>query len=308
MRGEIVRGMSDMSGERGMSARGMSGASGMRGMGPHASHDPHASHAIPPPSLPAHAPAPRIIGAYGGYRRALSFGYACLIYHATTLFCSRNYSYKNDPLGKITGQMVGAARSARQNIVEGSSRAGTSKETELRLYDVAKGSLEELAGDYEAFLVDSGVAPWADDDSRRTALSALVIDPYEGSHSRHDFCEYVLAMRKRFAAFLESEDPIAAANAMLVVIDRACGLLHRQMQAIGEIFAGEGGFTERLSKARLAVRDAGDAAQGAPSCPDCGGPMRKMTARKGRNAGKPFWSCCDYPHCHGTRPWGKGAA
>ena len=78
-----------------------------------------------------------IIGAYGGYRKTLSFGFACLIYHATEAFCERNYSYRNDALGKTVGQMLGAARSARQNIVEGSSRAGTSKETELRLYDVA---------------------------------------------------------------------------------------------------------------------------------------------------------------------------
>ena len=88
-----------------------------------------------------------IVAKHGGYRRTLTFGYVCLVYHATEVFCERNFSYKNDPLGKTVGQMVGAARSARQNIVEGSSRAGTSKETELRLYDVAKGSLEELAGD-----------------------------------------------------------------------------------------------------------------------------------------------------------------
>ena len=262
---------------------------------PHASHAPRAAN-----------PRPRLIGAYGGYRKALSFAYVCLVYHATTLFCRRNYDYKNDALGKTTGQMVGAARSARQNIVEGSSRAGTSKETELRLYDVAKGSLEELAGDYEAFLIDADIAPWSDDDPCRETLSSLVIDPYDGSHSRHDYGEYMLSMRKRFAPFLEAEDPIAAANAILVVIDRACGLLHRQMVAIGDAFTDEGGFTERLSKARLAVRDARDSAA-APNCPECGGPMRKMVARKGRNAGKPFWSCCDYPHCQGTRPWGRGA-
>ena len=249
-----------------------------------------------------------IVAKHGGYRRTLTFGYVCLVYHATDVFCDRNFSYKNDPLGKTVGQMVGAARSARQNIVEGSSRAGTSKETELRLYDVAKGSLEELAGDYEAYLIDAGVAPWADDDSRHVAIASLVVDAYDGGFSRHDFGEYMLAMRKRFAPYLENEDPIAAANAILVIIDRACGLLHRQMQSIGEIFAGEGGFTERLSKARLAARDAEDASQGAPTCPDCGGPMRKMIARKGRNSGKPFWSCCDYPHCQGTRPWKGGAA
>ena len=99
-----------------------------------------------------------IIGHFGGYRKMYSFGWTCLIYHATTLFCRRNYNYKNDALGKTVGQMVGAARSARQNIVEASSRAATSKEQELKQLDVAKGSLDELAGDYEAFLVDAGEA------------------------------------------------------------------------------------------------------------------------------------------------------
>ena len=275
---------------------------------PHVSHVSHVSQVISSSHVP-HAvssqprdPRVKIIGAYGGYRKTLSFAYVCLIYHATTLFCRRNYDFKNDALGKTTGQMVGAARSARQNIVEGSSRAGTSKETELRLYDVAKGSLEELAGDYEAFLIDAGVSPWPSSDSRHSSLASLVVDPYSGSHSRHDYGEYILEMRSRFAPFLEAEDPIVAANSLLAVIDRTCALLHRQMGAIGDAFTEEGGFTERLSKARLAVRDAKDAAS-APVCPNCGGPMRKMIARKGRNAGKPFWSCCDFPHCQGTRPW-----
>ncbi len=251
------------------------------------------------------SPCVSIIGAYGGYRRTLSFAYVCLVYHATTLFCRRNFDYKNDALGKTTGQMVGAARSARQNIVEGSSRAGTSKETELRLDDVAKGSLDELAGDYEAFLIDAGVAPLAESDPWLKSLAALVLDPYTGPFSPHDYGEYILEMRKRFAPFLEAEDPISAANAILFVINRAATLLHRQMVAVGKEFAEEGGFTERLSRARLVVRDAKDTASGAPECPECGGPMRKMVARKGRNAGRPFWSCCDYPHCRGTRPYGQ---
>jgi hypothetical protein len=57
-----------------------------------------------------------IIAPYGGYRKTISFGMTCLIYHATTTFCRRNYNYKNDPLGKTSGQMIGAARSARQNL------------------------------------------------------------------------------------------------------------------------------------------------------------------------------------------------
>ena len=101
----------------------------------------------------------RIMGHFGGYRKMLSFSWTCLIYHATTLFCRRNYNYKNDLLGKTVGQMVGAARSSRQNIVEASFRAATSKEQELKQLDVAKGSLDELAGDYEAFLIDLNEVP-----------------------------------------------------------------------------------------------------------------------------------------------------
>jgi len=249
----------------------------------------------------------RLIAPYGGYRKTLAFGYVCLVYHATTLFCKRNYDYKSDPLGKTSGQMIGAARSARQNIVEGSSRAGTSKETELRLYDVARGSLEELAGDYEAFLIDAGQAPWSESDSRYRELAAMRLDAFSAEDDqRHLHGEYILAMRRRFAAWLEAEDPDVAANAQLVIINRAAALLHKQMASIGETFTEEGGFTERLSKARLEARDAQIAAEGAPKCPKCGGPMRKQVARKGRNAGNPFWSCCAYPNCQGTRPWGRG--
>ena len=113
-------------------------------------------------------------------------------------------------------------------------------------------------------------------------------------------------MRKRFASWLEAEDPIVAANSLLIVINRAASLLHKQMLAIGEAFTEEGGFTERLSKVRLEVRDAKQASS-SPRCPDCGGPMRKQVARKGRNAGNPFWSCTGYPSCDGTRRY-DGAA
>lgn len=248
-----------------------------------------------------------IVAKHGGYRRTLTFGYVCLVYHATKMFCERNFSYKNDPLGKTVGQMIGAARSARQNIVEGSSRAGTSKETELRLYDVAKGSLEELAGDYEAYLAGRGIVPWAASCLEAMRFKALKIDPYGGDlgeNARHDYVQYILEMRRRFAEFTEAEDPVAAANAILVMIDRACSLLSRQIASAGEEFREAGGFTERLSAARLEKRDAQIQASGAPDCPLCGKPMRKMIAKKGRNAGNAFWSCTGYPDCKGTRSFG----
>ena len=101
--------------------------------------------------------------------------------------------------------------------------------------------------------------------------------------------------------FLEAEDPIVAANAALMAIDQASKLLHRQMTSVSAAFREEGGFTERLSKARLETRDTQSSASMTPKCPRCGKPMRKMIARKGRNAGNPFWSCTGYPDCNGTR-------
>ena len=245
-----------------------------------------------------------IVGKHGGYRRTLAFGYTCLVYHATVRFCERNYSYKNDPLGKTSGQMIGAARSARQNIVEGSSRAGTSKKTELNLCDVAKGSLEELAGDYEAFLIDRNILPWASSDAEARRFKKMTIDPYKGDigeNSRHEYAEYILGMRQRFRDFFEAEDPVVAANSILMGIDRACALISRMIDAVGEEFRNGGGFTERLSAARLEKRDEQVQAEDVPLCPKCGAPMQKRFAKKGRNAGNPFWSCSGYPDCKGTR-------
>lgn len=246
-----------------------------------------------------------VIGKAGGFRKTLSFGLTCLVYYATEVFCRRNFNLKNDPLGKTFGQMVGAARSAKQNIVEGSSRAGTSRETELRLYDVAKGSLEELAGDYEDFLITRGELPWRENDPKAIKARNLEFDVFEAHDDlRHNFAAHLMEMRRHFASAIENEDPVVAANALLVTIDRACSLLRRQMDRLGEEFREQGGFTEHLTKVRLEHRNEAFADDvDVPKCPKCGGPMRKQMAKKGANAGNPFWSCAAYPNCNGTRKW-----
>ena len=169
----------------------------------------------------------------GGFRKMFSFGYACLVYHATSTFCKRFFPWKADPLGKTSGQMVGAARSARQNIVEASSRAGTSKETELKLLDVAKGSLAELQGDYEAFLTDANETVWSKNDPRRREVAALDLDGFALTDDvLHDFSVYILRMRARFAPWLENEDPVVAANSVIVAIERAKALRPVQPAAV----------------------------------------------------------------------------
>lgn len=249
--------------------------------------------------------AKRVLGRSGGYRRSYAFAMTCLIYHATTTFCRRNYSYRNDALGKTVGQMEGAARSARQNIVEGSERGATSKEQELRQYDVAKGSLAELAGDYEAFITDRRELVWSEQSAEYRAVKALRLDPFvETEDVVHRHSAYILAMRERYAPWLEDEDPLKAANALLVVIHMAMGMLRKQMEMLVDEIANAGGVSEALTKARLEVRDAARSVTASGErivCPKCGGPMRKRLCRRGVNAGQAFWSCARYPDCDGTR-------
>ena len=239
------------------------------------------------------------IGPSGGYRKMLSFGFTCLVYHATTRFCKRVYPWKDDPLGKTSGQMIGAARSARQNIVEASSRAGTSKETELRLLDVAKGSLEELLGDYEAYLVDNDQTVWSVADERWKAVTALPLDEFTATEDMlHEYSRYLIDMRVRFAPWLEHDDPFTAANALIAVIKRAESLLFRQMEKTSAVFGEEGGFRERMAKLRIEQRQACEAEKPPPpTCPACGKAMTIRKAKSGPSAGKPFWGCSGYPAC-----------
>ena len=236
-----------------------------------------------------------------GFRKMLSFRWTCLIYHATKVFCDRNFSYKNDALGKTSGQMNGAARSARQNIIEASSRAATSKEQELKQLDVAKGSLDELAGDYEVFLIDHDEVPWSIKDENYQAVKALELDEFQNTDDLdHDFGVYILEMRERCRPWLENENPIIAANSLLIVIRRACSLLTGQMRRTAEDFRKTGGFRENLTKVRLEYRDQ---QSNVPLCPKCNRPMRRLVAKRGPRAGQPFWSCTAYPECDGTRDW-----
>ena len=246
----------------------------------------------------------QIIGESGDFRTTRHFALACLIYHATCTFCRRTCGYRSDPLGKTSGQMIGAARSARQNIVEGSTCAGTSRETELRLHDVARGSLAELAGDYEAFLTERNELPWATDDALGRQLDAIPLDAYAGStgeDARREYTIYVQKMRKRFEAWLETPDSVLAAKSILRKIDEADKLLTRHICVLAEDFRENGGFRERLTAARLEWRDNETRAQGTPTCPKCGKPMRRKISSRGSNIGNAFWGCVDYPQCDGMR-------
>lgn len=98
----------------------------------------------------------RFIPRHGGYRRLLSYQKAEIVFDATVYFCDRFIGKRS----RTHDQMVQAARSGKQNIVEGSMASATSKETEIKLTNVARASLEELLADYQDFLRVRGLRLW----------------------------------------------------------------------------------------------------------------------------------------------------
>ena len=237
----------------------------------------------------------QIFNKSGGYRRLHSFNLATIVHLGTMSFCKRFIDWKEDPLGKTLGQMIGASRSGKQNIIEGSERAKTSAETEIKLTDVAKGSLAELLGDLEDYLASRGEIPWSIHDENHQAISAIKLEPFVYTDDvLHDYWVYLLREKRKFDPWLEHQDATVVVNALIVLVQRTLSLLGKQLQSQEAAFLESGGVRERMSAARLAARDAA-----VPNCPECGKPMRRRRSKKGD-----FWGCSAYPDCRGSRDIG----
>ncbi|MFA5203380.1 MAG: four helix bundle suffix domain-containing protein [Lentisphaeria bacterium] len=238
-------------------------------------------------------------GKSGGYRWLDSFVMASIVQLATIRFCGKFLNRSNDPCGRQYDQMTQAARSGKENLIEGSERTTTSKETEMKLTDVARASLCELRGDYETWLMLHGAVPWRRGAPEAKAVFSLRLDKPEYSDDlAHDSCAHILAQQRKFAQWLDSDDDIVVANTLLILISRTVNMLAHQLQALGDRFEQVGGFREKLAAVRVAERARQD---DAPVCPECGKPMHKRQARSGKNAGREFWGCTGYPDCKGVR-------
>src|SRR5437667_10825076 len=112
---------------------------------------------------------PGFIPPHGGYEKLKSYQMSELVYDATVKFCDRFI----DPRSRTHDQMVQAARSGNKNISEGSQISGTSKKIELKLVGIARGSLEELLGDYEDFIRQRGLTLWGKDHRMAVVVRRL---------------------------------------------------------------------------------------------------------------------------------------
>ena len=238
-------------------------------------------------------------GGTGGYFRLDSWVMANLVQLGTQRFCKQFLNRTNDPCGRLYDQMTQAARSGCANTAEGSARRATSKETEMRLTDVARASLAELAGDYIQWLLQQGKAPWGKETPEARAVYAVRLDaPAYGEDVVHDSCVHILAQQGKFARWFDSGKDEILANVMLILIARTINMLNHQMETQGEVFEREGGFREKLTTLRVEARAK---QQEAPRCPVCTKPMVQRTAKSGKNAGRTFWGCTGYPACTGVR-------
>ena len=119
------------------------------------------------------------IPQHGGYRHLITYQKAEIIYDGTVYFTKRFFG----KFDRTIDQMVQAARSGKQNIVEASMASATSKETEIKLTNVARASLEELKIDYKDFLRTNKLELW---DMAPPADQAVQGDqPHTGRYLRN---------------------------------------------------------------------------------------------------------------------------
>lgn len=176
------------------------------------------------------------IPKHGGYEKLVTFQKADIIFQGTVFFCNK-YISKFD---RTFDQMVQAARSGKMNILEGSMASGTSKETEIKLTNVARASLKELLEDYKDFIKIRKLTFWDKNHPYYAALTEkhLIVNP-----------TYELYQKG-----IESENPEVASNVLYSLTNITIYMLTQQLKRLEADFLKEGGLRERMTKARIEVR------------------------------------------------------
>jgi four helix bundle suffix protein len=172
----------------------------------------------------------------GSYRTFLAYRKAEVIYDLTYYFCGK-YLHRGD---RTIDQMVQAARSGKQNIIEGKEAARTSYETLLKLINVARSSLQELLADYEDYLRVRHLRQWPLDSAEVKAMRKLGREHNEGAY---------------FLSLAQTRSDEVVANMVIVLIYQADALLNGYFRKRYNDFLQEGGFRERLTRERLAHRN-----------------------------------------------------
>jgi len=178
-----------------------------------------------------------VIPPRGDYQTLLSFQKAEVIYDLTFRFAHK-FLVRGD---RTIDQMIQSARSGKQNILEGSKAALTSKETEIKLTNVARASLEELLRDYMDYLRVRDLPLW--EKNSRQALYVRNL----GRKTPQTFDLY--------RHFSETRPPEVLANMAICLIHQTNYLLDQQLRRLEKDFLEQGGLRERMTRARLNYRN-----------------------------------------------------
>jgi four helix bundle suffix protein len=170
------------------------------------------------------------------YKKLFTYWFSVLVYDLTIEFCGKYISSY-----KLREQMEGAARSGKQNIVEGSVDMRTSLKTAIKLTQIANGSIEELIGDLEDFLRQRKLKQWSKTDSQVLKMRANYGALVSNLSSQSNLSQNSVVL---------SSTPESAANQILTLCHQLTYLLSHQVDALEKKHLIEGGYTEKLYKRR----------------------------------------------------------
>lgn len=201
------------------------------------------------PKTPTSQPPHTFLPQHGHYRNLRVYQVTEIIYDITYYFAHRFLS-KGD---RTIDQMVQSARSGKQNIAEGNQAAMTSSETEIKLTNVAKASLEELLDDYEDYLRVRGLEQWGPLHPRYQRMREYA----SSEQIRHTYAGNIRRM---------TDEEIA--NLCLTLTHQAIYMLHKLLITMQQRFVTEGGIKERMFQARMNYRNSqGRSNQSTPKTP-----------------------------------------
>jgi four helix bundle suffix protein len=178
----------------------------------------------------------QIVLPHGGYKKLIVYHKSDIIYQGTLVFCRRFFPAYGD---RTVDQMTQAARSCKQNIAEGSAASGTSKETEIKLTNVARATLDELLEDYFDWLKAHDETEWLREDERK-----IKAREFAKEHSSWEDWKDIFNTRP----------PETICNLMIVLIHQTKYLLDKMIASQEEDFKKHGGVRERMHAARTAAR------------------------------------------------------
>ena len=141
---------------------------------------------------------------------------------------------------RTTDQMQKAARSGKQNIVEGTIASATSKETEIKLLNVAKASLAELSEDYRDYLRTRRHRQWESGSKEQNTM-------IEMARKHNDSVFYMNIVQTR--------TPEIIANMAICLLKQEDCMLARHIEKLAKEFLETGGFKERMYTMRTNNRN-----------------------------------------------------